>query len=335
MMDHSGSSTLLAIALFIAAPFVFYWIQVARRKRQQMAFRLRRMAVALALYLGVIGVSVKLGRTPLDSILIGFPAGVAGGFVFVRPPRRDRRIPPSVRRAVIERDLKGEPFNSRIHHLDHIVPFSKGGDHSPENLRVIAVPQPSESGPDATLQRTSLGPTCGYLCGGTGTGGQIRRPVTAYRVFVSYSTSNIEIAKWSMQALSKRGVAEVFVAEYSLEPGAVLDERILAEIRACDLFVLLWSGAARQSDWVPQEIGAARMADKVIVPIVLEPNLPVPGFLSNVKHLRAYENWDGAFVALQDFVDDQATLAAQRQQAAVVLGLILGGIALFSLGDDG
>jgi len=57
------------------------------------------------------------------------------------------------------------------------------------------------------------------------------------------------------------------------------------------------------------------MAGKAIVPIVLEPNLPVPGFISNVKHLRAYENWDGAFITLQNFVDAQAMQAAQRQQA--------------------
>lgn len=155
----------------------------------------------------------------------------------------------------------------------------------------------------------------------------------AYRVFVSYSTSNIQIAQWAIQSLSRPGITEVFVAEYSLEPGAVINERILAEIRACDVLILLWSGAARQSDWVPQEIGAARMAGKVIVPIVLEANLPVPGFISNVKYLRAYENWDGAFIALRSFVDGQAMQAAQRQQAVVVLGLILGGIALLSLGD--
>jgi|ERR1022692_268925 hypothetical protein len=155
----------------------------------------------------------------------------------------------------------------------------------------------------------------------------------AYKVFVSYSTANIHIAQWSIQALSRPGVIEVFVAEYSLQPGAILDQRILAEIRACDLFVLLWSGAARHSDWVPQEIGAARIVNKLIVPIVLEQNLPVPGFISNVKHLRAYENWDDAFLRLRNLVEVQAVQTIQRQRAIVVVGLIFGAIALFSSGE--
>ena len=157
----------------------------------------------------------------------------------------------------------------------------------------------------------------------------------AYKVFVSYSTRNIHIAQWAIQALSRAGVTEVFVAEYSVEPGAVLDERILSEIRACDLFVLLWSGAARTSDWVPQEIGAARMANKTIVPIVLEANLPVPGFIGHVKYLRAFENWEGSFTALKQLVEGQSLGAAKRRKAGTILGLILGAVALFSSGDGG
>jgi hypothetical protein len=152
----------------------------------------------------------------------------------------------------------------------------------------------------------------------------------AYKVFVSYSTFNINIAQWAIQALSRPGVTEVFVAEYSLEPGAVLDERILAQIRACDLFILLWSRAARQSDWVPAEVGAARMANRTIVPVVLEPNVPLPAFIAQVKHLRAYENWQASFTHLKEFVDAQAIQAAEREKAVVVLGLILAGIVFLA-----
>jgi len=156
----------------------------------------------------------------------------------------------------------------------------------------------------------------------------------AYKVFVSYSTKSIHIAQWALQALSRPGIIEVFVAEYSIEPGAHLSERILAEIRECDMFVLLWTGAARSSDWVPQEIGAARMASRLIVPVVLEPNLPVPGFISHLKHLRAHEDWNGSFIALKNFVDAQAMEATKRTQTQIVLGLIVGAVALFAGNAD-
>lgn len=137
-MDHSGASGLIVISLLLTTPFAFYWIQVARRKRQQLAFRLRRVGVSFALYLGVIGVLVKLNFPPLEAIAFGFLSAVAGGFLFVAHPKRERRIPTSIRRAVIARDLRGKEFDPRIHHIDHIVPFSKGGDHSMENLRVLS-----------------------------------------------------------------------------------------------------------------------------------------------------------------------------------------------------
>jgi 5-methylcytosine-specific restriction endonuclease McrA len=51
--------------------------------------------------------------------------------------RRSRCIPKSTRRAVIARDLKGEKFDPKKHHVDHVWPFAKGGSHTTDNLRVI------------------------------------------------------------------------------------------------------------------------------------------------------------------------------------------------------
>lgn len=66
-------------------------------------------------------------------------AGLGFAWLFVKPPRRDRRIPKATRRQVIARDLtsKGLKWDSSRHHIDHVVPYSRGGDHSPKNLRVM------------------------------------------------------------------------------------------------------------------------------------------------------------------------------------------------------
>jgi hypothetical protein len=125
------------VAAVVAAVYIFRAIQIGRRRTGLIKFRLKRLSVALLLYLGGAYVWANMGHPVLESIFVGFLLGVAGGFIFVRPPRQDRRIPPHVKRAVIARDLKGEPFDPKIHHIHHVVPFSKGGDNSITNLKVI------------------------------------------------------------------------------------------------------------------------------------------------------------------------------------------------------
>jgi 5-methylcytosine-specific restriction endonuclease McrA len=51
--------------------------------------------------------------------------------------RRSRYVSKSVRREVIARDLKGERYDPAKHHIDRVWPFSKGGSHTADNLRVI------------------------------------------------------------------------------------------------------------------------------------------------------------------------------------------------------
>jgi 5-methylcytosine-specific restriction endonuclease McrA len=65
---------------------------------------------------------------------------LASGIIFLRKkrPTRKRTIPLHVRQAVKARDLGNTPFDPDKHHIDHIWPFSKGGSHTPDNLRVLA-----------------------------------------------------------------------------------------------------------------------------------------------------------------------------------------------------
>jgi hypothetical protein len=136
MGDHS-SNLLLVIVCVITAPIIYYWTEVARRKRQQIAFKLRRVRVyLLCLLIGTV-VLTQIGYSQRDAVVFSIFLGLSAAFIVVRPPKSDRRVPKSVRRAVIARDLKGVPFNPELHHIDHIVPFSKGGDHSEENVRVM------------------------------------------------------------------------------------------------------------------------------------------------------------------------------------------------------
>ena len=90
-----------------------------------------------------------------------------------------------------------------------------------------------------------------------------------YNVFLSYSTKDFPSVDTLRNFLQLPEV-NCFVSEYSVTPGVPLAPTIQIAIRACDLFIVLWSKNAAASEWVPQEIGLARGSNKPILPFVLE-----------------------------------------------------------------
>src|SRR5690348_16883629 len=110
-----------------------------------------------------------------------------------------------------------------------------------------------------------------------------------YKVFVSYSTTDIPDVNVLRASLQFPEV-EVFVSEYAVAAGAPLAPTIQAALQGCDLFVLIWSKNAASSEWVPQEIGIAHGLKKLILPFVLEANVSLPGFISGLRYVPAYQN---------------------------------------------
>lgn len=130
-----------ALGLYIG----LYWLHALRRAREGVRHVARNLLyVAAAVYLVGLGfwmVAHVQNGTPTAPIM--FAGGflfLASGIIFLRKkrPARKRSIPLSVRQAVKARDLGNRPFDPDKHHIDHIWPFSKGGSHTPDNLRVIA-----------------------------------------------------------------------------------------------------------------------------------------------------------------------------------------------------
>jgi len=121
----------------LASLFVIYYYNIATRKTKWLGFKLKRAALALALYGASVLVLPSHGYSPIEILAFSVLLGLTP-LAFMRPPKVTRRIPRRIREAVIARDLKGQPFNPRLHHIDHIVPLSKGGDNSVRNLRVIS-----------------------------------------------------------------------------------------------------------------------------------------------------------------------------------------------------
>jgi|SRR5271157_871174 len=127
------------VAIVGAGILAWYLYQIVSRKQERIRYKIRRVIVGSVVCLMMILALIKQGLPPVEAAVVGGLVGMGLAWLLVKPPRGDRRIPKAVRRAVIARDLtsKGLRWNRAKYHIDHIVPFSRGGDNSARNLRVI------------------------------------------------------------------------------------------------------------------------------------------------------------------------------------------------------
>lgn len=127
------------ILVVLALVGTWYLYQITSRKKERLRYSLKWLGVAEVCYLGAATILGRQHLAPLESIVFAMLVGVGCAELLVRRPRRDRRIPKPIRQQVIARDLtsKGLKWDSTKYHLDHVVPFSRGGDHSVRNIRVL------------------------------------------------------------------------------------------------------------------------------------------------------------------------------------------------------
>jgi len=105
-------------------------------RRDEVLYHLR--IVFAAALLGLAAYSFCMSKPELQESA-PFAALAAFGFVFLLRPKRKRKMRAKARRRAIAKwELKtGKKFNSRFHEIDHVVPFSRGGNETEDNLRVI------------------------------------------------------------------------------------------------------------------------------------------------------------------------------------------------------
>ena len=149
----------------------------------------------------------------------------------------------------------------------------------------------------------------------------------ALKVFISYSTLDLPIVDF-VQSMLGGTTIQVFVAQYSVTPGQPLSVPIVDAIKQCDLFLLLWSKNSKASDWVPQEIGIAKAANRKIMPVLLNSGLALPGFISDLKYLDVPKDPRAAFTWLRDNIFAQAN---EKQNQEAIAWLAIGGALLWLL----
>jgi HNH endonuclease len=140
MSPHTQTFTSLnLVVVVVIAILTWYLYQIGSRKREWLRYKVKRTIVALVGYLITALILAHQRLPPIEAVILAMLAGLGGQWLLVHPPKNERRIPKAVRRAVIARDLtsRGLKWNPQRHHIDHVVPFSRGGDHSTRNLRVM------------------------------------------------------------------------------------------------------------------------------------------------------------------------------------------------------
>lgn len=103
------------------------------------------------------------------------------------------------------------------------------------------------------------------------------------RGFISYSNKNKVAAERTADALQILGVSS-FLAHRSIVASQDWERRIRKELNRCSIFVPLVTKAFWESEWAPQEVGAAatRPNGCLVVAVMLGKNYP-RGFLKRVQ----------------------------------------------------
>lgn len=160
----------------------------------------------------------------------------------------------------------------------------------------------------------------------------------AFQIFLSHSTQDRPWCEWLKRSAATIDV-EVYLAEHDHRAGNDLVAKIETAIEASNAVVVLLSKKGATSPFVHQEIGYARRAKKLIIPLV-EPGVStkelamlqgleyIPFDFEDPRQGRARLNQE-----LKKLLDQQ--IAKARQREALVVGLAVIALLVVAADSDG
>lgn len=149
-------------------------------------------------------------------------------------------------------------------------------------------------------------------------------------VFISYSSEDKPFAEFLHRHFATEGL-QVFMASVSLKPGEGWSKAILDNLRNAKWVFLLASRAACRSPYVQQEMGAAVIAQKKIIPLVWDmPPSELPGW---IKEIQALDLQSMNIHQVQAYLSAYAgQIKNEKFWGGVVAGLLVVGGLLFAAG---
>jgi len=136
-----------------------------------------------------------------------------------------------------------------------------------------------------------------------------------YSVFVSHCMAREDspIIEDFVGRLRGRGMAP-YLAERDPQPGRHLSSKILERIRQSDLVTVFWTRSGSASEWVNQEIGAARAEGKPVVPLV-EKGVRIGGLLEGIERVEFdRDDPDSALSSLERFLAGRRDAKEARER---------------------
>jgi TolB-like protein/Flp pilus assembly protein TadD len=109
------------------------------------------------------------------------------------------------------------------------------------------------------------------------------------RVFISHSSEDKTIADTICQRLESDGI-NCWIAPRDIQPGSDWTKAIMRGIEGCQVFILVFSKQANDSDHVYREVAKAFSSRLIVVPFRIEAALPASGisyYLNTVQWLDA------------------------------------------------
>ncbi len=142
------------------------------------------------------------------------------------------------------------------------------------------------------------------------------KPSHVRRVFVSHSTRDLEHVVELLQLEEGDGYrAEYFIAKESINHGEEWRQELYGQLEHCEVFVLFWSRAASESEWVAEELDLAlkrreRGEDIRILPRTID-DTPLP------TGLEAYQATAGDVAELRPRLAVLESVGARALATAV------------------
>jgi hypothetical protein len=150
-----------------------------------------------------------------------------------------------------------------------------------------------------------------------------------FNIFVSYSSNDKTKIEPVLDQLSTIKETVIFFADWTINPDDEISQTILYNIQNSDVFIVFYSKSAIDSNYVQQEIGAAKSNDKIVIPILLDSSKPT-GMLKGVNYLNFYDQTKKhiEIQRLYDFITDKIENKNKLKYALIILGILAFGYFL-------